>query len=62
MYRKQYYLIVDRLDFYYMGHKDGFADFTKDIFQAKKFWNLDMAEMNCRSLGVGFRVVAIDKE
>lgn len=56
------YYIVDRLGFYYAGHRDGFADYTKDISEAKKFWSEFSAEMACQDLGVSFRVVAVQRE
>ena len=61
MYVKYDYYIVDRLGYYYSGHNNGFADYTKDFSKAKKFWSYDVAEMYCKELGVSFRVVAVER-
>lgn len=59
MYKRLDYYLVDRLGYYYAGHKDGFADYTKDIAQARKFRNYDLAKVNADSLHC--RVVGIER-
>lgn len=55
------YYIVDKLGYYYAGHKNGFADYTKDFSKAKKFWSYDAAKMNCKSLGISYKVVGVER-